>query len=42
MNLDGGGSVSLLYKDKNSNEIKTVIGGSRSLPEVVFLLNNVV
>ena len=36
MNLDGGGSVALFYKDKNSNEIKTVIGGVRQLPEVGY------
>ena len=36
MNLDGGGSIALLYKDKNSNEIIRVIGGNRDLPEVGY------
>lgn len=36
MNLDGGGSVAILYKDKNSSEIKRAIGGSRELPEVGY------
>ena len=36
MNFDGGGSVGLFYKDKNSNEIITVIGGARALPEVGY------
>lgn len=36
MNLDGGGSIALFYKDKNSNEIVNVIGGSRELPEVGY------
>lgn len=36
MNLDGGGSVALFYKDKNSTEIVNVIGGSRELPEVGY------
>ena len=36
MNFDGGGSIALLYKDKNSSEIKNVIGGNRQLPEVGY------
>lgn len=36
MNLDGGGSVALFYKDKSSNEITNVIGGNRDLPEVGY------
>ena len=36
MNLDGGGSVALFYKDKNSNNITRVIGGGRALPEVGY------
>lgn len=36
MNFDGGGSIALLYKDKNSNEFKNVIGGNRQLPEVGY------
>ena len=36
MNLDGGGSVAILYKDKNSSEIIRAIGGNRDLPEVGY------
>ena len=36
VNLDGGGSVALIYKEKGSNEINTVIGNARSLPEVGY------
>lgn len=36
MNLDGGGSIALLYKDKNSNEIKKIIGNGRGLSEVGY------
>lgn len=35
-NLDGGGSIALLYKDKNSTTLKKVIGDSRSLTEVGY------
>ena len=35
-NLDGGGSIALLYKKAGSNEIKKVIGDSRSLTEVGY------
>lgn len=35
-NLDGGGSIVLLYKQAGSNEIKKVIGDSRSLTEVGY------
>ena len=34
-NLDGGGSIALLYKDKNSS-IQTIIGNGRSLTEVGY------
>lgn len=36
MNLDGGGSASLLYKDKKSNTIKKVVGNNRKLAEVGY------
>ncbi len=36
VNLDGGGSVALIYKEKNSETIKTVIGNGRALPEVGY------
>lgn len=36
MNLDGGGSVGLLYKAKGTNEITKVVGGGRALPEVGY------
>jgi hypothetical protein len=36
VNLDGGGSIALLYKDRNSTEFKTVIGGGRQLPEAGY------
>ena len=35
-NFDGGGSVALLYKSKNSTEITGVTGGSRALPEAGY------
>lgn len=35
-NFDGGGSVALLYKSKNSTEITGVIGGGRELPETGY------
>lgn len=35
-NLDGGGSIALLYKEKGSTEIKKVIGDSRTLTEVGY------
>lgn len=37
-NLDGGGSIALLFKDKNSNEIETVIGNQRALTEVGYFI----
>ncbi len=37
-NLDGGGSTTLLYKEKNSNEFKTIIGGGREMPEVGYFV----
>ena len=36
MNLDGGGSIALMYKDKNTNEVVRVIGGNRELPEIGY------
>ncbi len=36
MNLDGGGSVALFYKDKNSDNIVNVLGGARALPEAGY------
>ncbi len=36
MNLDGGGSVALFYKEKNSQEFKNVLGGARALPEAGY------
>ena len=35
-NLDGGASIALLYKEKNSSEFKTIIGGGREMPEVGY------
>lgn len=35
-NLDGSGSTVLLYKEADSNEIITVGGGSRGLPEIGY------
>jgi len=35
-NFDGGGSIALLYKSKNSNNIETIIGNGRSLTEVGY------
>ena len=35
-NLDGGGSIALMYKDANSTTITKVIGGGRALPEVAY------
>lgn len=35
-NLDGGGSIALLYKSKNSSNIETIIGNNRSLTEVAY------
>ncbi len=36
VNLDGGGSIALLYKEKGSSEIKTVVGNGRDLPETGY------
>lgn len=36
VNLDGGGSVALFYKDKNSSEFNPIIGGTRQMPEVGY------
>lgn len=35
-NFDGGGSIALLYKSKNSNNIEAIIGNGRSLTEVGY------
>ena len=35
-NFDGGGSIALLFKSKNSGSIETIIGGGRSLTEVGY------
>lgn len=35
-NFDGGGSIALLYKPKNSTSIETIIGNGRSLTEVGY------
>ena len=37
VNLDGGGSIALLYKGASSNQIQTVIGNQRQLTEVLYL-----
>ncbi len=37
VNLDGGGSVALLFKPSNSSNIETVTGNGRSLPEVMYI-----
>ena len=36
VNLDGGGSVALLFKSSNSSSIETIVGNGRSLPEVGY------
>ena len=36
LNLDGGGSIALLFKSKNSNTIETIIGNGRNVTEVVY------
>ncbi len=35
-NLDGGGSIALLFQARGSNTIDTIIGNSRDLPEVGY------
>ena len=35
-NLDGGGSIALLFKSKSSNSIDTIIGNQRDLTEVGY------
>ena len=37
VNLDGGGSVALLYKPSSSTSIETISGNGRSLPEVMYI-----
>lgn len=36
LNLDGGGSIALLYKSSNSNNVNTITGNGRSLTEVGY------
>ena len=36
VNLDGGGSVALLFKPSNSTTITTIVGNGRNLPEVGY------
>ena len=36
VNLDGGGSVALLYKASGSSTIETIVGNGRNLPEVGY------
>ena len=35
-NFDGGGSIALLYKNKNSNTVETIIGNGRAVTEVGY------
>ena len=35
-NFDGGGSIALLFKSKNSDSIETIIGNNRALTEVGY------
>lgn len=35
-NLDGGGSVAMLYKDMNSSTISVVSGGSRNIADILY------
>ena len=37
-NFDGGGSIALLYKGANSQNIETILGGGRSLTEVGYFV----
>ena len=37
-NFDGGGSIALIYKGKNSNKIETIIGNNRALSEVGYFV----
>ena len=37
-NLDGGGSIALLFKPSSSSNIETVIGNGRSLTEVLYIV----
>ena len=36
VNLDGGGSIALVYKPKGSSKIETIIGNGRDLPEAGY------
>ena len=40
VNLDGGGSIALLYKSSSSNEIETIVGNGRALPEAGYFREN--
>ena len=35
-NFDGGGSIALLFKSKNSTSIETIVGNGRALTEVGY------
>ena len=37
VNLDGGGSIALLFKPSNSTQIQKVVGNRRSLPEAAYI-----
>ena len=36
VNLDGGGSVALLFKSSTSSSFETIVGNGRSLPEAGY------
>ena len=36
VNLDGGGSIALLYKSSSSTQVETIIGNQRALSEVAY------
>ena len=38
VNLDGGGSIALLYKSASSDKIQTVTGNGRQLTEVLYMV----
>ena len=37
-NLDGGGSTSLIYKDKDTNTSKALIYTSRFVPDIIYFV----
>ena len=37
VNLDGGGSIALLFKPSNSLEFQKIIGNNRDLPEAGYV-----